>query len=194
MENQLAYIAGVFDGEGCLIIGKYNRGNKNLSYRAYMAIANTHVPMLEYIQGLIGGKIVEQGKDKQCFSLSLTTNAIRKWLPQLVPFMVVKQKQAEVLLSFLERQAGNAFAPVSVELLGFYEECYQDMKRMKLIRFEYIRPGYKKETRKCKLCGSEFMWTSKYPKQLYCGKLCKKEVHWTRSNLRIRNGISAWNN
>ena len=192
MNSQLAYIAGIIDGEGTLCVGKYSTGNKNLSYRPYFAIANTYVPMLEYIKSIIGGKIVEQGKGRGCYSLTLTADKIRRWLPEILNHLVVKRDQAEVLLSFLDRQANNASAPISEDLLNFYESCYQKLKVLKKKRFIFKESVYSLGIKKCAQCGKEFEGRSKFPKQLYCNLLCRKKTHWTRSNKRIRDGIPAW--
>lgn len=192
MDSQLAYIAGVIDGEGTLCIGKYNAGNKNLCYRPYLAIANTYVPMLEYIKSIIGGKIVEQGKGRGCYSLNLTADKIRRWLPEIFNYLIVKKDQAEVLLDFLDKKSSNASAPISDELLEFYESCYQKLKKLKKKRFIFKESLNSLGIRECAQCGSEFEATSRFPKKIYCNKLCKKKTHWTRSNLRIRSGIKAW--
>lgn len=193
MNSQLAYIAGILDGEGTLCMGKYpNKWNKSLGYRGYLAIANTYVPVLEYIKSFIGGKIIEQGKGKGCYSLSLSTNEIRRWLPELSTYLIVKKKQAEVLLAFLDKQASNASAPVSEELLSFYESSYQKLKRLKKERFSFKEKVLSLGKFNCAQCGIEFEKTSKNPKKLYCSNFCKRKTHWTRSNLRIRQGVEPW--
>lgn len=194
-ETQLAYIAGFIDGEGTFVVGKYSRsGNRYLAYRGFCAIANTHVPVLQSIQKLLGGKIIEQGIGRQCFSLSFTTNEIRRWLPDLQQFLIVKKEQAEVLMAFLDKQADNASAPISEELLSFYESCYLKLKKLKKVRFSFKEKVVTLGIRKCRQCGNEFEANSKSPKKTYCSVKCKKIVHYTRSNRRISLGIPAWNN
>lgn len=196
-EIELAYIAGILDGEGTLVIGKHSkRENRCEAYRGYMAIANTHIPLLEYIQSRIGGKIHPQKKRYKdgicdCYTLSYSANKTRDILPKLLAYLVVKKDQAEVLLAFFERQAGNASAPISSELLEFYEECRVKIKRLKKIRYSYESPG-RSELRKCSQCGKEFTWSSSNPMRLYCSNWCKRKTHWTRSNHRIAVGIPAW--
>ena len=197
-ENDLAYIAGLFDGEGTLVVGKYPRYNKELAYRGFMAIANTYLPVLEEIQSKIGGTIALQKKSSGvyagsvCYSLTFTTNVIRKWLPRLLPYLKVKKTQAEVLLAFLARQASNASAPVSDDLLAFYEECYQRLKEIKRVRFGYVRPQTALVSKSCAQCGKEFQHSLRTPKRLYCSNWCKRKTHWTRSNHRIADGRPAW--
>ena len=199
-DNQLAYIAGFLDGEGCLMVGKYPKGDsKNLAYRGFMNIANTYVPILEWIQNAVGGKIIRTGKGKSvvksnmdCYSLTFAAGEMRYWLPKLLPFLKVKKEQAEVLLDFLKRQSDNASAPVSEEILEFYERCYQKLKQLKIVRFEYKRPQYQLVEKLCKQCGAEFQWSSQSPKKIYCSRRCKKIVHYTRSNRRIALGVKPW--
>ena len=197
--EKLAYIAGLVDGEGTLLIGKYPRnGNKYLGYRGYMGISNTNIPMLLYAKGIIGGKICAQKKatgpyiGSVCYNLSLTTNQIREQLPKILNFLVAKKDQAEVLLAFLDRQASNASAPVSEELLEFYENCYQRLKEMKKVRYSFKEEEFSLGMFDCAQCGEIFERTSKNPKKVYCSVKCKKIVHYTRSNHRISLGIPAW--
>ena len=192
------YIAGVFDGEGSILIGKYpNKGNRELGYRGYMHIVNTYVPLLEQIQSVYGGKIAFQKQHgvmtRPCYSLTFSTNEIRHVLPKLLPYLLVKKEQAEVLLAFLERQASNASAPVSDTLLEFYEASYQQMKQLKVVRFEYARPPETCVMVTCAQCEKLFERSSRYPRKLYCSNWCKRKTHWTRSNSRIALGVPAWN-
>ena len=193
MEKQIAYISGVVDGEGCIMIGKYPRkGNKSLAYRAFFNIANTHVPLLEFLKSVMGGKIIEM-KNK-CFTLNFTANEIRNLIPQLLPHLIVKKKQAEVLLDFLEKQSNNASAPISDELLSFYEQSYQKMSRLKKERFDFKEKLVSLGFRNCETCGNLFeFFSNQSSHKKYCSIQCKKKMHWTRSNSRIRLGISAWN-
>ena len=198
-ETELSYIAGFLDGEGSLVVGKYPKGGRELSYRSFMTVVNTYLPIVEWIQSRVGGKVMVQdptGKNPYskltCYVLTFSPGEIRRVIPRLLPYLIVKKKQAEVLLAFLERQASNASAPVSVELLEFYEQCYQRLKELKRLRFEYIRPAYQTEMRRCQQCGEQFPWSSQSPQKIYCSFRCKKKTHWMRSNRRIALNLPAW--
>lgn len=197
-EIQLAYIAGILDGEGTCVIGKYARDNREMAYRGYMAIANTYLPVLEWIQTRLGGKIALQVKTNgpyagsRCYSLTFSANEIRRVLPRLLPYLVIKRKQAEVLLSFLARQENNASAPIAIGVLAFYEECYVQLKQLKKERFEYRRPPVRYSEQACCQCGVMFQNSSQTPRRKYCSGWCKRKTHWVRSNARIRDGVPAW--
>ena len=186
--NQLAYIAGLFDGEGTLVIGKYSiKSQKNLAYRGFMALSNTYVPVLVYIKSLIGGKIIEQGIGKKCYSLSLSANEIRAVLPELLPYLIIKKEQAEVILNFFERQASRHFGLLTSEDLIFNEECYQKIKNLKLKRYFFKEKLVLLGIRKCNQCSVSFQVTSKSPKKIYCSVRCSKKRRWTFYNGLVRD-------
>lgn len=176
------------------MVGKYPRKeNKNLAYRGFMTITNTNLPLLEYLKSVIGGKITAHNEEF-CYELKLSANEIRNWLPQILPFLIVKEEQAKVLLDFLDKQAKNAFAPVSEKLLMFYERSYSKLKELKKVRYQLSDQSFSMGYFDCAQCGNKFERTSRHPKKIYCSIKCKKVVHYTRSNKRIRLGIPAWNN
>lgn len=181
--NQLAYIAGLFDGEGTLVIGKYPiRSQKNLAYRGFMALANTHVPTLLHIKSLIGGRIVEQGIGKKCYSLTLSANEIRAVLPELLPYLMIKKEQAEVMLRFFERQASRNFGLLSQADLEFYEFCYKKVKSLKKDRFSFKESFKILGKRKCAVCEIFFEVTSKNSSKTYCSRYHLEKARWTRYN------------
>lgn len=185
--EQLAYIAGLFDGEGTLVIGKYSaKSQKNLAYRGFMALANTHVPTLVYVKSLIGGKIVEQGIGKKCYSLSLSANQIRAVLPEILPYLSIKKEQAKVMLKFFERQASLNFGLLSDGDILFYESCYQKAKDLKLKRYDFKEDVVSLGFRKCSECENKFELTSKSPKKTYCSVHCKKKRRWDYYNRLVR--------
>lgn len=182
-KENLAYIAGLFDGEGTLVIGKYPRiSQKNLAYRAYMAIANTHVPTLQKIKSLIGGKIVEQGIGKSCYSLTLSTNEIRNILSELLPYLSIKKEQAEVMLKFLDNQASHNFGLLSQEDLSFYENCYQKIKSLKKERFRFKEKFENLGFKNCLVCNHKFEINSKNLNKKYCSRYHLEKARWTRMN------------
>ena len=182
-KEQLAYFAGLFDGEGCLIVGKYIvKSQRNLAYRGFMAVTNTHIPTLLHIKSLFGGKIVVQGIERKCYSLAFSANEIRRVLPELLPYLIVKREQAEVILEFFEKQSSHSFGLLSQSTLDFYEECYQKMKKLKKIRFDFKNELRILGVKKCLQCGNDFTFNSKNPNRKYCSEHCSKKRRWTYYN------------
>lgn len=122
-ETNLAYIAGMLDGEGCISINKrkdkeYKRGH---SFYANLRITNTYLPVLLWIQDQFGGlgSIVEQPRKenrKRCWQWKVATNQAAAVCKMLLPYLRIKKRQAEILVEFQKLketspQCGRAGVP-----------------------------------------------------------------------------------
>ncbi len=119
-EMDAAYIAGFFDGEGCLTMRRSNRhargktgsGVVSVHYRLALDFANKHIGVLKWIQERVGGAIyAKHGPAKNekwapAFALVLWNKAdICTVLRSIQPFVKVKVDQVAIGLEFLELPA-----------------------------------------------------------------------------------------
>lgn len=97
---KIAYIAGFFDGEGCIRIKKANHSGN--CYYLWVAITNTNNSILEEIKELFGGTVrkAENGKNKAIYHYMITSSEAFDFLTVLTPFLKEKKKQAELGLYF----------------------------------------------------------------------------------------------
>lgn len=99
-ELNLSYIAGLFDGEGCISI----HSSKN-SFTVYVGIEMRDSLALKKIQSIFGGKIgVVHNKKKNCTMrrIRFSSRLAAKFLRSVYPFLTVKKKQAKVALDMLD--------------------------------------------------------------------------------------------
>ena len=180
----LEYLAGILDGEGCILIGKKNTkdSKRGISFRAYMAISNTHIPLLESIMVQFGGRITMCRAIDKTYVLYFSTNEIRDLLPKLVPFLIIKRNQAEILLDFLQKMESNKFLPVSDELNAFYEKCYWQLKDLKKVKFDYKNEPFNMGEKICSICNKSFPVFSTHHYKKFCSVKCKKHARWIKSN------------
>ena len=189
MENNiLNYFAGIVDGEGTIGVSKAKRNNKRgFAYNPFFSITNTHLPMLEYIQKHIGGRIVFLDDRTLCYSLTFNSKVMKELLPELIPLLIIKREQAEIVLKFLQKKEELNLRLPSDGDIEYFEWCYQECKRLKLVRYNYSLQRVPVGIRKCKQCSKDFLANSF--SQKYCSKYCKKNARWIRSNetIRIKN-------
>ena len=97
---EIAYIAGFFDGEGCVRIKKANQGGN--SYYIIAHLTNTNKNILEKVKDLFGGsiRIQEKGRNKKVYNWCITSAEAADFLRTLLPFLIEKQTQAELALYF----------------------------------------------------------------------------------------------
>jgi hypothetical protein len=98
MENEsLAYLAGFFDGEGC--VGIKRSGN---SFQLYATIGQNKPFVLTKIVEMFGGSI---RKNKNISVYWCSAKVARKFLKAIAPFSVIKKAEIEMALAAFEPQS-----------------------------------------------------------------------------------------
>jgi len=102
--NDVAYIAGFFDGEGCVRIKQANQGGN--SYYVWVAITNSHKPTLDYIASIFGGKVrrAEKKVNKWVYHYLITASEAVDMLKTIRCFVREKRKQVDLAISFHEKK------------------------------------------------------------------------------------------
>lgn len=105
-EATMGYTAGIIDGEGCINIYYQSyapdRGYKR--HRLQLIVANTNYHLMAWFRDHWGGKVY---KCKRCkphhatpYQWRLWGKAAGKFLEQLLPYLVLKGRQAEIAIQF----------------------------------------------------------------------------------------------
>lgn len=102
--TEISYIAGFFDGEGCVRIKQANQGGN--SYYVIAHLTNTNSLILKKVQDLFGGntRVQEKGKNKTIYNWYITSSEAVDFLKVLLPFLIEKKTQAELALYFHENK------------------------------------------------------------------------------------------
>jgi hypothetical protein len=101
MDITLQWLAGFFDGEGCVGLHK-GSPSRNTNYHPRVTITNIDLPTLKAIQAQYGGSIHEATKKESvrpCWMLVWSTQKALSFLRLISPHLIVKKSQAEVLLA-----------------------------------------------------------------------------------------------
>ena len=134
LELSAEYIAGLFDGEGHVSI-TWSRGNPKLCVK----LTNTYLPVLEAVQGIYGGTFYANKKQKahylQCYALSLTVEQSKRFLRELLPFLVIKKRQAKLALLFSETVYKRGKKPITPEEKALRLYCMEEVAKEKQISF-----------------------------------------------------------
>ena len=111
-------MAGFVDGEGYLTIMKQVRKYRpSPAFRAYVAISNTNQDVLKLFLNEYGGKVYfhyEKRLDKQglkwsdAFTWYCPVSSSKKFLEDVIPYLRLKRRQAELILDFIDNK--NSFA------------------------------------------------------------------------------------
>lgn len=98
--TDLAYIAGLLDGEGTI----------SISNQLYLSvrIRNTNREVLQWIQSLIeaGNIYADRRAPIPCYSLEFNSNKAVAFLNPLMPYIRIKKPQTKLAFEFQQRQSG----------------------------------------------------------------------------------------
>lgn len=107
-EAELAWAAGLIDGEGCITITKDKPRGQGISpqYKAWLIVANTYRPVIERLRSMFGlGSIQEQkwpvsNKWKDRLTWSCCSEQAKSVVEAVRPYLFIKARDADVLLEF----------------------------------------------------------------------------------------------
>jgi hypothetical protein len=89
----LAYLAGIIDGEGYIGIGNAPR----------LRVANTNPRLMEWLRCRFGGSIwtsrKRDGRSKALFTWELSARKAERVLREVAPFLILKREQAAIILA-----------------------------------------------------------------------------------------------
>jgi hypothetical protein len=108
----IPYIAGIIDSEGCLTIKKTDSSKHNgrvtPTYLTLIDIGMSDTEPLKMIQDEFGGLFSSRNKTpkrKTIFLYRSTQNITESILNKVLPYLIVKKQQAQILLSLRELQS-----------------------------------------------------------------------------------------
>jgi len=118
----LAYAAGLFDGEGSIFIGKVktSRNKSGLLFRLHIEMCNTNEPAVRWMQLYFGGSVYERYADSDArrtlWSWQLRGKKALEFLKIISLYLRIKKLQAELAIEFQSRQ-----------ILGRYTKAHRNI-------------------------------------------------------------------
>lgn len=98
----LAYIAGFFDGEGCIRGVKGNSKYRN--HRIWIIVVQKDPFILRYIQSYFNFGGVDYRKNNNIWRYYVNNREeVKEFLNSLLPYLLGKKAQADVALEFIRR-------------------------------------------------------------------------------------------
>lgn len=144
---QIAYLAGIVDGEGSIYIGNFSCNPKDGTpyYQTNIEVTNTDENLINWLMLYIGGR-----KNKYSFK-QLPKNSRRdvyRWIASgelltnlchlLLPYLVIKKKQCEIMIemrktfekSKSDRKGKNCSQPLDKEILMLRKQYFDEMRSL----------------------------------------------------------------
>lgn len=108
-EGQRMWMAAVIDCEGCLTMTSvYNKKRGGYNFSSFTQVSMTKIELLERIKEICAGNICAQAyryktrkQNNDLWTWQLSANGLRWLLPQIVDHLILKKRQAILLMEFL---------------------------------------------------------------------------------------------
>jgi hypothetical protein len=117
---QSAYMAGIIDGEGTLFIGNYGNKDKIRGtgfFQTVIAVTTTDKCLNEWIYSVFGGwrgEYTPKQRAKNCkgpvYRWNCTGDRLTHLCEIMLPYLVIKKDQAEILLEMRKTYHGSEYA------------------------------------------------------------------------------------
>lgn len=107
-KTDLAYMGGIIDGEGSVRIFKSVIRDNYDNYKCTTNVTNTDKRLLDWIKntfkiGWIQSRKFQSQKWKQSWAWILRTEEIKAFLPLVLPYLLIKQEHAKMVLEMLSK-------------------------------------------------------------------------------------------
>jgi hypothetical protein len=136
-ETEKAYIAGFFDGEGCINISKYQgKNNRTPSYYLQVIIAQNGFVTLSQIREWAGVGALNQVSPK-IYHWTISSQEAANFLKIILPYLHNKAAEANVAIDFQSRQGHKQIGHtgkgwvVPKNLIDEKETYYKKLQDMK---------------------------------------------------------------
>lgn len=105
--TDLAYIAGFFDGEGCIHLNRVKRQNLYLR----VVVVQTNEWIIQWLKYSFGGQVYkmlrEKDHHKQRWQWHLYGNQSLEFLKAIRPYLILKRTEAELAIKFQQNRKGT---------------------------------------------------------------------------------------
>ena len=137
--EQLAYLAGIVDGEGCFYFGKVKQGRygNGTQWHCKLAVTNTDKSLTDWLNELFGGtqEIRYRYTSKQAFC-----RPIHRWdcsglmldyiCPLILPYLIIKKRQCETIMEIRKTYANIGSKRLSEEVVKLREDLLVTMRNL----------------------------------------------------------------
>ena len=134
-KTDLAYCAGLFDGEGCIHISKqYLKKQPPAYYNLRVTITNTNQYVLEWFHFSFSGNLyLQKPKEnrQRAWRWQIADRQAEEFLRAILPYLIIKKAEAELALKFMAGKGIKGTREIRAERKVLQEAQRVLMKKLK---------------------------------------------------------------
>lgn len=133
--HDIAYVAGLFDGEGCVNVTevKPKKGRHSPSFQTLAQISNNDREVLNWVQSLFGGTITSNNVRRQrvTFTWRVYHKRAKEFLEIIFPYLRIKEQQAQLLIELENSIGRRGWKPrLSEEVIVYRRSIKEDLTKL----------------------------------------------------------------
>lgn len=134
-QEQLAYLAGIIDGEGCFYTGRIKQGRygSGYQYHTVIKIDNTSEELIEWLKATFGGgreyvwHKLKNPNWKPIYVWYASGKMLEYICKSIYPYLIIKKKQCELMLQFRATVKNRGSKVVEPEVLELRQSIIDQM-------------------------------------------------------------------
>lgn len=153
--TQIAYLAGIIDGEGSIYIGNFSSNPKTGAkyYQTNMEVTNCDKNLMDWLYNTFGGRIYKynerqkpQNSRQNYYRWIVTGNCLTHLCEILLPYLICKKRQCEIMIkmrsTFSGRGGGQVFfgkqgiQPNTQKLLDLRQSLMHEMQSLHIRNYK----------------------------------------------------------
>lgn len=153
-DTDIAYLAGIIDGEGSIYIGNFScNPNSGASYfQTNMQVTNTDEPLIDWLINTFGGLKNKRSKTqhasnsrKQAYVWTTSGDRLTHLCEIILPYLICKRRQCEIMIEMRKTYTGRQRAkkgqqgltPLDEELLATRKRLMDEMRSLHIRTWSY---------------------------------------------------------
>ena len=140
--DKIAYIAGIFDGEGYVDIynASTSKASKSPSLYLRVIISQKDGLIMNFLKDNFGGYVLtEKRGDNYIYRWCLASQKAHKFLSLILPYVLIKKEQVKLALKFEEQKGkyletlkgSQGFRQLTDEEINWRHEIKEELKQLK---------------------------------------------------------------
>lgn len=151
--TDIAYLAGIVDGEGSIYIGKFSSNPKTglPYYQTAMQVTNTDKGLIDWLFNTFGGlvskrteKQMPKNSRKQAYIWTATGERLTHLCELIKPFAICKKQQVEIMLEMratysttYSQKGKQGLQPLPDEIRNKREELFHKIRSLHVRTYSY---------------------------------------------------------
>ena len=134
----LSYVAGLFDGEGSIVIAvvlpNAKRGNISPIHCLRVTLGMTHQETIQWLHNIFGGHVTQNGNGTHArhplFLWSVVANQAQSFLELIYPYLRYKKEQATIAIEFQKARKGRSSFRLTNETVSMREKYRTQLRQL----------------------------------------------------------------